>query len=152
MSRIMRLVGNIVLCMLALLVDRVTKQLAMAEALPHIPLPFVTCSVTMNRGISWGWFHSAGTAQFMVITLLIASIIIFMAAQVYQRWKKNEYIWLYSLVLGAAVSNMIDRILYGGVIDFIELACYGWSWPVFNVADILIVVGLSGIVIRELRQ
>ena len=67
----------------------------------------------------------------------------------YTRWKIDAIIWPYILVLGGAISNIVDRILYGGVIDFIELSCYGWSWPIFNIADMIIVFSISCLVIQE---
>jgi signal peptidase II len=61
----------------------------------------------------------------------------------------------FGLILGGAVGNLIDRVLYGWVIDFIHLwARIGgktWSWPDFNVADASITVGAVLLIINELR-
>lgn len=152
MSNVVRLVINGFLFVAIVTFDRITKYLALQGSLPQFPLPFVSCNVTMNRGISWGWLHANNTEQFIFISLVIAFIIVLLMFQTYLRWKKNKIVWPYTLVLGGAVSNMIDRVLYGGVIDFIEASCYGWSWPVFNVADIGIVLGISYILLQELRR
>ena len=147
-----RLVINSILFFITLFFDRFMKYWAISGVLPEFPIRFISCNVIMNRGISWGWFHAHNTLQFIFITLIVTFIIVMLMLHTYARWQKNEIIWPYSLVLGGAISNMIDRILYGGVIDFIQVSCYGWFWPVFNVADMIIVFGISCIVIQELRQ
>ena len=55
-----------------------------------------------------------------------------------------------ALVLSGAVSNFIDRLYYGAVVDFIDCYVAHWHWPTFNVADACIVVGIGGIIGRGL--
>lgn len=57
--------------------------------------------------------------------------------------------WWEILVFAGAISNLVDRVLYGAVLDFIELYVGRWSWPVFNVADSLIVCGVIGMLFRQ---
>lgn len=55
---------------------------------------------------------------------------------------KNKLVGLIAIIAGS-LSNIVDRFIYGGVIDFIELSYNQWIWPVFNVADVAIVCGIG---------
>ncbi|NDA03405.1 MAG: hypothetical protein EBY97_08250, partial [Burkholderiaceae bacterium] len=57
-----------------------------------------------------------------------------------------------SLILGGAIGNVLDRLLYGAVVDFIDVHYDGWHWPAFNVADSAISIGATLIVINEIRR
>ena len=57
----------------------------------------------------------------------------------------------YSLILGGAIGNFIDRIIYGYVRDFIEIDIFGWDYPIFNLADVFVVVGVILLVIATWR-
>ncbi len=63
-----------------------------------------------------------------------------------QPWRTNKQIIGETLVLIGAISNLADRFFYKGVIDFISISAYGWSWPAFNMADVYIVIGIFLIV------
>ena len=57
-----------------------------------------------------------------------------------------------SFITGGALGNILDRILYGGVIDFISLHAYGYYWYIFNVADVFIVFGVILFLIKILME
>jgi signal peptidase II len=56
------------------------------------------------------------------------------------------------LVIGGALGNAVDRVLYGAVADFFHFHALGWSWYVFNLADAAIVVGVAGLLYDSLRD
>ena len=60
--------------------------------------------------------------------------------------------WALALILGGAVGNVIDRLLHGHVIDFIQVHYAGWFFPAFNVADSAITVGAALLILDELRR
>lgn len=62
------------------------------------------------------------------------------------------FCWALALILGGAVGNLIDRIAYGHVIDFLDFHVSGWHWPAFNVADSAITVGAILFVLDEFRR
>jgi signal peptidase II len=62
------------------------------------------------------------------------------------------FCWALALVLGGAIGNLIDRIAYGHVIDFLDFHVAGWHWPAFNVADSAICIGAAMFIIDELRR
>ena len=57
-----------------------------------------------------------------------------------------------ALILGGAIGNLIDRIVYGHVIDFLDVHWRGWHWPAFNVADSAIVCGAALLIVEELMR
>lgn len=59
------------------------------------------------------------------------------------QWKQNQSILAEVFILAGGLSNIIDRFVYSGVVDFIVLGYKDWFWPVFNVADAFIVLGVT---------
>jgi signal peptidase II len=62
------------------------------------------------------------------------------------------FCWALALILGGAIGNVIDRIMYGHVIDFLDFHVNNWHWPAFNVADSAIFVGAALFIVDELRR
>lgn len=123
--------------------DRFTKIIALAHcASEQIITSFASCVLTYNRGISWGMLHDSQDGVFWLVTILIASVTVYIAYLGIERWRMGESVVSYVCVVAGSVSNVIDRILYGAVIDFIYFSWGGWHFPVFNVADIFIVCGV----------
>ena len=152
MKKKITIVGYFLLCNIIFIVDRITKHLAMMFA--QIPLPIapgLTFVYVKNRGISWGLLHASTMTVFMLTTLAITAVIGILGIYTYKRWLHNRAIVGECLVLTGAISNLLDRILYCGVIDFIEISYHDWYFPVFNIADVAIVLGV-GIMFITLRQ
>jgi signal peptidase II len=74
-----------------------------------------------------------------VIVVTVTSVL---AAYAWQRFCEGKKVIGETLILAGAISNIADRLWYGGVIDFIILSFHGYAWPTFNVADIAIVAGV----------
>lgn len=62
------------------------------------------------------------------------------------------FCWALALILGGAIGNLIDRIAYGHVIDFLDVHVYGWHWPAFNIADSAITIGAALFILDEFRR
>jgi signal peptidase II len=131
------------------LLDRITKNffsqlLDLGESLPIVHNVF-HMTLVHNTGIAFGFFKDMG-AVFIVIPLVVIALLIF---NIYYYRQNNEalshsYIFSFSLILGGAIGNLIDRIMYGYVIDFVDLRI----WPVFNVADSAITIGAVVIALK----
>ena len=84
--------------------------------------------------------------------------VIGIAAAIYIIWLlyKNQtdklLCFALSLILGGAIGNVMDRIMYGAVVDFIDLHYGNWHWPAFNIADSAICIGAALIIWGELRK
>ena len=124
------------------LVDRLSKiffsdLLVYGESLPIIR-NVLHMTMVHNTGIAFGFFKDQGIT-FIVIPIVAVVLLVF---NIYYYRQNNEalsrtYIVAFSLILGGAIGNLIDRIVYGHVIDFIDFRV----WPVFNIADSAITIG-----------
>jgi signal peptidase II len=156
------LIGYSFLFTMLVILDQLTKVWALCFLiipyhtkvwLPKVIAPLeLALEVVINRGISWGMLHSENEANFWLLTLLIIGIVIFLAHHAYMRWKQVHLIIGEVMVLAGAVSNIIDRVHYRGVIDFIMLTWRDVSWPTFNLADSMIVVGVGIMLIVVYQQ
>ena len=140
--------------LLSFALDRVTKILAL-KFLSVVPLP--VCYVfnlvlSWNRGVSWSMFSTQSALGFWLLNGIIGLVILFFAGYAMVRVRQNKTIVWEMMVLGGALSNMLDRLVFGAVLDFIELYIANISWPIFNVADMFIVLGIGGIFIRTWRS
>ena len=123
--------------------DQLTKKWALAHVGSGLVVNrFLSFDLEINRGISWGMLHTSSFTGFVLITTLIVAVTVAVAVHAYGRWLNNQNILGETLVVAGSSANIIDRILYGGVIDFIHIAYQRYSWPIFNVADMTIVVGV----------
>lgn len=130
---------------LVIIVDQITKFLAIVflpfnQAVPI--LPFFNLALAHNMGAAFSFLGNKGgwTAWlFGIIAVVISILIIFWLTRVSrsERWLAIAL----TLILGGAVGNLIDRIHYGFVIDFIQLYYKNWYWPAFNIADSAICIG-----------
>lgn len=131
------------------LLDRLTKiffskLLAYGESLPIIK-NVVHMTLVHNTGIAFGFFKDQGIV-FIIIPIIAVALLVF---NIYYYRQNNEalsrmYIVAFSLILGGAIGNLIDRIYFGYVIDFIDFR----FWPVFNVADSAITIGAAIIAVK----
>ena len=100
---------------------------------------FFNITYVHNTGAAWSLF-AGRTWLLIIVSLVIISFIIF---YVYKNKTKNKFEMVgYSLVLGGAIGNFIDRIVYGYVIDFLDFNIFGYDYPIFNIADTFIVIGV----------
>ena len=120
-----------------LVLDRLTKFLVSNELNLNSSIPLIKgifyISLVHNRGAAFGFLKNQ--LPLFIATSLIAIILIWRAL------KSNKYSKTYtialSLILAGALGNLVDRLLYGYVIDFLDFRV----WPVFNVADSAITIG-----------
>lgn len=133
--------------------DRVTKQYALDHWVTAQKInQFLSFELVFNRGVTAGMFHTENPLGFLLLSIFVACIALVLAVYAYFRWCQESIIFAESVVLSGAVSNLIDRILYGGVIDFIAVSFYGWQFPVFNIADTCIVLGVIAIFLMNMRK
>ena len=134
--------------------DGVTKQLAEFWLLPYRPralAPLVNLTLMYNEGAAFSFLSRAGGWQrwfFVVVGLVVTAVL-----GVWLRSLKPADRWTaagLALILGGAIGNLIDRILTGRVVDFIDVYYEHWHWPAFNVADSAITVGVALLLIESL--
>jgi signal peptidase II len=139
-----------ILALTIFIIDRATKLAALAWCMDNTCTinSFLSFEVVFNRGISWGIFHSQSDALFFVVSLIIALITALLCWYAYQRYMQGNAIAAELCIIVGSCCNLIDRVLYGGVIDFIILSYNNVSWPVFNIADAVIILGVGLFILR----
>ena len=134
--------------------DQLSKWLAEQFLLPGQPLPVLpsfNLTLLYNTGAAFSFLAQAGGWQrwfFLLLSLTISVALVIWIGRL-QRGQTLLAIAL-SLILGGAVGNLIDRVVHGHVIDFIQLYYQRWYWPAFNVADSAITVGAILLVLDNL--
>lgn len=103
---------------------------------------------SLNRGISFSLLSFSSNYYYAFISLVVSLLWIALFQYAYRRWRDGHDIVAETVVLAGAFSNLIDRVWYGGVVDYLELSYGAWTWPAFNLADMLIVVGLFVLCIK----
>lgn len=133
-------------------IDRWTKHVVM-HCVPHYKInQFVSIDLVFNRGISFGMFHSDNTIIFAGVNLLIGSVIAILMMHAYEQLANGKPIIGEIFIFAGAISNIADRWLYSGVVDFIACSLQNWHFAVFNVADVFIFCGVMLMIVLEYSQ
>jgi|SRR5690242_3161603 signal peptidase II len=147
------------LAVLVVLADQATKALVMARFAVGERLeltPFFNMVLVFNKGAAFSFLSEAAGWQkpllvaFAVVAAAIVSVLIV------RRPSERLLCTGLAFILGGALGNVIDRLRFGQVVDFLDLHAAGYHWPAFNVADSAITIGallliLEGFVHREGR-
>ncbi|MBY0281413.1 MAG: signal peptidase II [Alphaproteobacteria bacterium] len=109
---------------------------------------FFNFTLTFNRGVSFGFFP-ADTTWGKLFLILIA--VTFVTWLVFCLWKEENLLSQvgYNFIIGGAVGNLIDRFQYGAVVDFLQFHLYNHFFPVFNIADSAITIGVILIFLQQ---
>ena len=132
--------------------DQLSKWVIVA----HVMNPPVQIEVTSffnlvlahNRGVSFGMFAAGSELGKWILVGLALMISGFLVRWLFQSSSPFSIIAL-GLILGGAVGNVIDRVLIGAVVDFLDFHAFGTHWPAFNVADTTIFLGAAGLIFES---
>ena len=102
--------------------------------------PFLDFILVLNPGISFGIFSNGDDIQRWILSIISISVIFYLYYWSTKSPSKLTKISLF-IMIGGALGNVLDRLTYGKVIDFISLHVFDYYWYVFNIADIAIVLG-----------
>ena len=140
------------LSLLAVILDQGTKlvidsSMQLYQSIPVIP--YFNLTYVHNTGAAFSFLSDAGGWQrwFFAGLALVISIAITVWLAKLQKHETLLAVAL-ALVLGGAIGNLIDRLAYGYVIDFLDVYVGNWHWPAFNIADSAITVGV-GLMLAE---
>ena len=140
-----------------LVVDQVTKAIVERAMIPNesIPLlPFFALTYVRNTGAAFGLL-AAAPAGLRLPLFLAVTLVAGVALVAYLRRTPREQRWLVGAlggILGGAVGNLVCRVRYGEVIDFLDLHWGDLHWPMFNVADTAISVGVAIVLLHTARD
>lgn len=144
-----RLVGiGAVLALVLVVLDQIVKRAVLDHFLP-LPArssvevtPFFDLVLVWNRGISYGLFQAGSAAQVWLLVGVKTAITLALIVWLVRNTDRLTAIAL-GLLIGGAIGNTIDRVLYGAVVDFVSLHAAGFYWYVFNLADVWVVAGVA---------
>jgi len=150
-TRVLALGGGVVV------LDQLTKAVVLSHMEPgmHVVVaPFVNLTLVMNPGLAfgllggvplgWRWLVAA-------LSLLALAVLARVALRVLPDGSRVDH-YAIGLIFGGAVGNLIDRVRFGAVVDFVDLHVQGYHWPAFNVADSSITVGVALLALRLLLR
>ena len=135
-----------------LLFDLISKQIIMHTLELHKSITiiknFFYLTYTQNTGAAWSILKDQR------IMLLILSVIVLFIINKYinkEKLSSGENI-IYGIIIGGILGNVVDRIVYGYVIDFLDFKIFGYDYPIFNFADTFIVIGIILMIIISIRK
>lgn len=144
---------GLVVAIVVIVFDQATKWWIMAMVMQPpriIPVtPFFNLVMGWNRGISFGLFDGDSAVNVWILPLVALAIVAALVVWL----RRVQGVWLASaigLVIGGALGNVVDRLRFGAVADFLDFHVAGYHWPAFNVADSGITVGVTMLVLDSL--
>ena len=140
---------------MAIILDQMTKWWILTSVMTpprRVPVTgFFDLVLVYNRGVSFGLF--GGAPNWVTAALIIFAILLSVALCIWM-WRADSRLLGTALgcVVGGAIGNVIDRLLYGAVVDFLDFHAAGYHWPAFNVADSAITIGVVFLILDSLKS
>ena len=150
-NSIPRYLGYLAVSAVIIVLDQVTKTIAYKQLFGQQPvdvLPVLQWALVFNRGAAFGFLNQAGGFQHYLFSSLAVVMAIIIVIWLWRIYMENTILAIgLVLVLAGAIGNLIDRIQFRYVIDFINLHYGDWYFPAFNVADMAITFGAVFLII-----
>ena len=127
-----------------IVVDQISKWIVLGTLRPgdtHYVAPFFNWVLTFNSGAAFSFLSDAGGWQRWFFTALALAVSGWIVTLLRRHTSEFRLSLALTLVLGGALGNVIDRLRFGAVVDFVQWHVAGYYWPAFNVADSAITVG-----------
>lgn len=143
------------IAMIVMLLDQLTKitmmrLLAYGQSDPVTS--FFNLVMVYNKGAAFSFLADQPGWQRYFFTGISVLASLFILWMLKRHPGQRLFCWALALILGGALGNLIDRVAYGHVIDFLDFHLAGWHWPAFNLADSSITVGALLFVLDEFRR
>ena len=144
---------SLIVAIVILIIDQLTKKIITAtmnigdsyEVIPH----FLNITSHRNNGAAWG-ILSGKMGFFYIITLIILAVLIIFYIK---ETKYNAFMQVtISLLFAGALGNFIDRLFNGEVVDFIDTNIFGYDFPIFNIADSSLTIGVIFVIIALVKD
>lgn len=141
---------------LVIAIDQLTKVLADNQLQYRLPveiIPMFNLTLMYNEGAAFSFLADAGGWQRWFFLVLTSAVSIFL--YIWLRKLKTNQVLQYTslaLILGGAIGNLIDRAVYGHVIDFLDVYYQQHHWPAFNIADSSIFIGAVLLIIDTIKN
>jgi len=155
MSTNLSFLRYLAIAIITLLLDQLSKWSALSNlqlGVPEPVLPFMNRLLLFNPGAAFSFLAQGSGWQRWFFTVLVLAVSAYILWLLRKSLSDKMLCWALSLILGGALGNVLDRIMYGAVVDFIDLHYANWHWPAFNIADSAICIGAALIIWGELRK
>jgi len=127
----------------------IVREMASAPRLMPVA-PFVNFALVWNRGVTFGMLNRFDHHMMPYILIVVALAVVFLLGRWLLRTGSRLVMVALSGIIGGALSNIIDRLRYGAVIDFIDVYYRDYHWYTFNIADAAIVTGVCFLLLDSL--
>ncbi|MCM3587115.1 signal peptidase II [Mesobacillus maritimus] len=142
-----------IIAVLIILLDQFTKWLVvkymeLGESIQLIE-NFLYLTSHRNRGAAWGILQGKMWFFYIITVIVIVALVLYLEKEA----KNNKLMGLsIALMLGGAIGNFIDRVFRKEVVDFVNTYIFGYDFPIFNVADSALVIGVGLIMLQMIRE
>ncbi|ANQ88575.1 TPA: lipoprotein signal peptidase [Staphylococcus pseudintermedius] len=144
---------SLFITLIILIGDQLTKfiirtQMTLGESFAVVP-KFLYITSHRNNGAAWGILSGKMTFFYIITIIVLIALIVF-----YIKEAKNNMLMqiAISLLFSGALGNFIDRVISGEVVDFIDTVIFGYDFPVFNIADASLTIGVVLLIIVLLKD
>ena len=133
------------------IIDLISKQLItnlmnLSESIKIIN-NFFYITYTKNNGAAWSILEDK-----RILLMIITVFVLFLINKYMNKTKLSKLEnFTYGMIIGGIVGNLFDRVFYGSVIDFLDFRIFGYHYPVFNLADSFIVIGIIILIIMSIK-
>ena len=111
--------------------------------------PFFNLVMGWNRGVSFGLFNQDSPYNVWILTAVALRIVVALVFWL-RKAERQMVVFAIGMVIGGAIGNVVDRLRFGAVADFLDFHVAGYHWPAFNVADSGITIGAGLLVLDAL--
>ena len=128
---------------------QITQTMRLHESIPVFP-EFFSLTYIRNPGAAFGLLASSGQTFRLVFFGLTSVFALGLLGMIFFRLRQDDWVGQSSIagILGGAIGNLLDRVRFGEVIDFLDFYVNGYHWPAFNVADAAISVGVFFLILH----
>lgn len=135
-----------------LILDIVTKQIIIHTMKEYQSIPIVAnfFSITFAKNTGVAFSVLEGRVPLIIMMTVIILFFIWKYLKVSSLTKLETI--CYGLIVGGALGNLLDRLIYGYVIDFLDFNIFGYSFPIFNIADSMIVIGIIILLLSSMKE
>lgn len=144
----------VVISIILMLIDQISKKIIELSYdigdSREIIKNFFYITSHRNRGAAWGILQNS-RYLFLFITILFLLLLFFYIYKNKVVLKINDYV-IFSLIIGGALGNFLDRIIKGEVVDFLDFHIFGYDFPIFNLADTFICLGIFLLALKIYKE
>lgn len=142
---------SLIIATIIIIIDQILKILidnilSVNESIKVVPNIFYITKV-YNTGAAWSLFD--GSQKVLIIIAIVAFFVLLKYQSTFVENKRN--ILAFAFIYGGLVGNLLDRVIYSYVIDYLHIFIINYSFPIFNLADVVIVIGFILVIIAIIK-